>query len=263
MRYYLHSTLVCVLFLAQEASARTWRDIQTYHDPSPRDAIRYQQFEIDPFKFSPAPSSTMSQTTTEVQPQGPTGTSSTRRPTRPPVETPLLPNPSPTRTPTKNPTQSPSLDPFPPIDPPQNPPSQYFNYDLRDSSDHGPGYPALIHTTEGFKIEYQNNAWTTVQTSDYWDEFGRNGFGTWDGVLTNRNMEVNQCGNVGMQSPIDIRMSGVACVEHHQIRTRVSQPIVEFRKNFSIESNRLDCFFFPTITDFMALLFHSSISIVQ
>ena len=35
-----------------------------------------------------------------------------------------------------------------------------------------------------------------------------------------RGNDNNQCGNVGNQSPIDIRLSGVACVEHHQIRSR-------------------------------------------
>jgi carbonic anhydrase len=39
-------------------------------------------------------------------------------------------------------------------------------------------------------------------------------------------MDQNMCGTGDEQSPIDIRLSGVACVEHHQIRTRVSQTTV-------------------------------------
>lgn len=71
----------------------------------------------------------------------------------------------------------------------------------------------------------------------YWDEFGpdgKGGFGPWKETLSTRNMRHgdnnnNQCGNVGQQSPIDVRMSGHACVETHQIRTRPG----DFRINFN------------------------------
>jgi len=58
----------------------------------------------------------------------------------------------------------------------------------------------------------------------YWDEFGPDGigFGPWKGALASRNLRStpNHCGNVGRQSPIDVRPTGVACLEHHQIRSR-------------------------------------------
>jgi hypothetical protein len=83
-------------------------------------------------------------------------------------------------------------------------------------------------TGNGFAVRYTNNRWPAVEAAQpgdfYWDEFGPQGFGPWRNTLTDRHMRSqNQCGNVGRQSPIDIRLSGVACVEHHQIRTRVSR----------------------------------------
>ena len=100
----------------------------------------------------------------------------------------------------------------------------------------------MIRGESGFAIQYQNNAWKFTQTPNnfYYKEFTNNGWGTWRGALGDHDFNDNQCGNVGMQSPIDIRLSGVACVEHHQIRTlpgdfRVSGSAVEKR----IEGNKL------------------------
>jgi hypothetical protein len=201
-------TTVLLLFLVQEAIARTWRDIQT-HDSSPRDVTRSQQFEDDPLKFSAMPT---------ISPKGSTTGHPTRTPT-PPTRKPT------TAEPTKSPTESPTTTgQYPENPPPRNPPRGYFNYDVRDTNPYGPGYPALVYGDNGFEVTYQNNGWDWTLTPDdyYWDEFGSNGFGPWSGALASRDMENNQCGNVGMQSPIDIRLSGVACIEHHQIRTRVS-----------------------------------------
>lgn len=82
-------------------------------------------------------------------------------------------------------------------------------------------------------VFYNNNGWASSSTMDvpddnyyYWDEFGPQGFGAWKDTLTEREMRRNQCGNVGRQSPIDIRLTGVACVERHQIRTLVRTSIV-------------------------------------
>jgi hypothetical protein len=58
---------------------------------------------------------------------------------------------------------------------------------------------------------------------NYWDEFGDNGFGAWDGLLSRFDVERNRCNNVGVQSPIDVRVNDAGkCYETHQIRTQVS-----------------------------------------
>jgi hypothetical protein len=218
--------LLLVLVLAEYAAARTWRDIDPVHELYPRDLIRSVQFEHDPFEFSPMPSMAPAVPTTKVPTPAPP--TRTRDPTtKPTVSTPapVVRTSPPTLNPTKSPTQSPAFEEYPPNDPPLDPPRGYFNYDVRDTSPYGPGYPALVSGENGFKIEYQNNGWADVQApfDSYWDEFGSNGFGPWGGVLSSRNMDQNICGTGDEQSPIDIRLSGVACVEHHQIRTRVSQ----------------------------------------
>jgi carbonic anhydrase len=138
----------------------------------------------------------------------------------------------------------------------QQQPRGYFNYDSSQQSLYGPGYPVIGYDNNNeLVVQYANNLWkfyrpplpiptstaiaitnnldseknTDNQNSPYnyyyWDEFGPNnyGFGPWEDTLTKRNMrgnDNNQCGYVGNQSPIDIRLSGVACVEHHQIRSR-------------------------------------------
>lgn len=130
--------------------------------------------------------------------------------------------------------------------PSKNLPWGYFNYDMSQESWHGPGYPFFTSGTDGLTIEYANNAWMDYQPpppippkeamaiangipSDegytdyfYWDEFGPNGlgFGPWKNTLDNIREAPNQCGDIGKQSPIDIRPNGFACLEHHQIRTR-------------------------------------------
>ncbi|VEU38091.1 unnamed protein product [Pseudo-nitzschia multistriata] len=138
---------------------------------------------------------------------------------------------------------------------PLNPPLSYFNYDTSSDSRNGPGTLVVSYSTHQneFVSKYGNNAWAdsyqppppvdpniavamanrlSYETNDsnsystsyyYWDEFGPEGygFGPWKGTLTGRKLRTkNQCGNVGRQSPIDIRLTGVACLEHHQIRTR-------------------------------------------
>lgn len=61
------------------------------------------------------------------------------------------------------------------------------------------------------------------QHYNYWKEFGLNGYGPWNGVLTNHSVETNMCGNSGRQSPIDIRETpNSKCYETHQVRSRVS-----------------------------------------
>lgn len=155
-------------------------------------------------------------------------------------------------------------------------PRGYFNYDSSTQSLFGPGYPVIAYNSQDeLVVQYTNNRWVdnfrppsllpsstalaitnnNGENNDddddgssnpysyyYWDEFGPEGygFGPWKDTLTKRNMRgvnSNQCGNVGNQSPIDIRLSGVACIEHHQIRTRVS------KKLWSVEINATNSVF--------------------
>mmetsp|Transcript_23446 Transcript_23446/g.55553 ORF Transcript_23446/g.55553 Transcript_23446/m.55553 type:complete len:599 (+) Transcript_23446:335-2131(+) len=142
-----------------------------------------------------------------------------------------------------------------PVDPYRKPYPSYFNYNTgRGSSDdrneldtgingidssssvavqqrqvpqYGPGYPTGVYNRDqGFFVRYENNRWTEAATPDEFLEF-RNptygGHGPWQSTLERHMMfspESNQCSNGRQQSPIDVRTSGVACVEHHQIRTR-------------------------------------------
>jgi len=135
---------------------------------------------------------------------------------------------------------------FPSNPVPLHPPRGYFNYDLSTNALNGPGYPAIFRDEENggkFRVHYQNNAWKFVlPTSDsYWREFSSAGYGPWKTSLAKRQLHINQCGNVGMQSPIDVRLSGVACVEHHQIRTLRGDFRIERSKYVDkrIESNKL------------------------
>jgi hypothetical protein len=112
---------------------------------------------------------------------------------------------------------------------------------------YGPGYPQVVrHNTTTFKTVYQQNAWRTrrLPTDWYWREFDsveNGGFGPWAGVLAPKDPGINQCGNVGSQSPIDLIPNGAMCFEHHQIRTRRGDLLLS---NFTeieprIESNKL------------------------
>lgn len=133
-------------------------------------------------------------------------------------------------------------------------PKGYFNYDTSIDSWYGPGNPVFTNRNDELVVEYINNAWMNYQPpppispSDamliangqtdkseyfYWDEFGPEGlgFGTWVDTLNNVRDAPNQCGNVGKQSPIDIRPNGYACLEHHQIRSRRGDFKVFGRRN--------------------------------
>jgi len=144
--------------------------------------------------------------------------------TSPPIAAPTLaPTTLPTETPTSNPTAP--IDPYPPNIAPLRPESSYFNYDTSKDAKYGPGYTGIIKTAKGLEIGYKNNAWTNVKEPPFprstWLEFSDKGYGTWKGVLGNRDPLTNQCGRVGRQSPIDLRESGAKCDEHHEVRSRV------------------------------------------
>lgn len=217
------------LLLIARVTGREWHDIELLHPSFPDNHARAEDlYEIDPSKWYAS------------------------QPVASPASTPSINSPAsmPTRLPFEleepnwgSPAMNlPDSERFPQSPVPVNPPRGYFNYEISSGGLHGPGFPAMIRGENGFQIRYQNNAWKFVQnpSDSYWREFSSNGFGTWNGALARRDLNANQCGNVGMQSPIDIRLSGVACVEHHQIRTRpgdfrVSGSKVEKR----IEHNKL------------------------
>jgi hypothetical protein len=240
MKSYQGMAQLALLFLVflidlRGSDARAWKDIETYHLQNPQDVDNIQRLELAPLDFSALPSSMPSEAPTDLPTQAPSQ-SPTESPSTTPTFTPSpttgtprptqYPTSAPIENPTRNPTSTPTVDPYPPNPNPPLPAGSYFNYDTRKDADYGPGNPSLVYKdTTGFLVEYQNNAWgnTVVPSNFYWSEFDNNGFGAWKGVLENRNPRANQCANVGKQSPIDVRPSGVACVEHHQIRTRVSR----------------------------------------
>lgn len=124
---------------------------------------------------------------------------------------------SPSSWPSQVPSNVPSLKPtiyneyVPPNPIPDNPPNSYFNYDIADT-------------------RYGPNAWDRIDmTSTYWEEFGDNGFGTWNQHLSESipNPTKNRCGQPGRQSPVHLRSPiAIECTASHQIRYRVSLIVV-------------------------------------
>ena len=171
-------------------------------------------------------------------------------PTHKPTESPTI-SPNPTEHPTSEPTTAaPSSrpteeDPYPENETPLFPPASYFNYDTREESRYGPGTPGLVYQDGQFTVAYQNNAWDNVilPKDSYWSEFDKNGFGAWKGVLAKRNPLVNQCGNVGEQSPIDVRLSGVACGKF-QVLIFAYLSMYQYFPNELLCSNKAILFYF-------------------
>ena len=215
-------------------NARNWRDIQTAHAIRPDDWInKVNRFEHHVNYNAPAEDTDHN--------GSPTPSPVTDSPPIYANDNPDRPDP-PAFAPTAPETEAPVQPEYYPENPiPLYPPRGYFNYDLREANAYGPGTPDFFSDSGGhFSVQYRNNGWSEVRrpaNDYYWDEFGPNGWGPWTNVLTDRNMNENQCGNSDGQSPIDIRLSGVACVEHHQIRTRVSAKVVLGLKKFLDRSN--------------------------
>jgi len=217
--------------LVASTTARSWEDITTFHGLEPLDASlsdgRIE--EVDPLRFTASPSMPPS-----ILPSASPSTSEpSKTPSSAPTVTPqpsdkmshspsIRPSSSPSVAPTMAPSSSP-IDEFAPNPAPSNPPNTYLNYD--PNSQYGPGDPQTVyHNATMNEVQYFNNGWENVVSPDdgYWNEFGDDGFGPWQGVLSRHDPSRNRCGNVGKQSPIDVRDSGAECVEHHQIRSRVS-----------------------------------------
>jgi len=212
----LYPHLVLLTLLGNSA-ARSWTDIELLHSAEEVDmsGILYLR-EQDPYYINTPPPTV-----------APTSASSASRPTysSKPTATPsAAPTSIPTSAPSSKPTESP--DPYPENEPPFIPDPGYFNYDTSRDARYGPGYPGLVNGDKGMVVGYKNNGWVNAKEPPYprstWIEFSDNGYGTWKGVLGNRDPLSNQCGRVGRQSPIDLRESGASCDEHHEVRTRVS-----------------------------------------
>lgn len=209
------------------------------HSGSLQDTVSAETFEIDPFVLYPS---------NPMDNAGNPVASPTRNPSRPDREPFNEDNYDDPENQSGNPVDEDILDlpdsqRFPTNPAPAIPPRDYFNYDIQQTSLYGPGYPAFMRDENGFSVRYENNGWKFVQSpthNNYWKEFSSSGYGAWNGALASRNMNLNTCGNVGLQSPIDIRLSGVACVEHHQIRNRPGDFRVSGEKvDKRIESNKL------------------------
>lgn len=235
----LVSLVVCAQLLSPTiAEQRSWTMIDTFHTLTPVDnggPIQELMLEVDPLLFTMSP--------TEPPPSAaPSTDEPTESPTFAPTITPV-PTARPTRRPTGIPTRAPTVTPtisptaapntpapvvvpfYPPVPPPQDPDPGYFNYDYRSVSRYGPGSPQLVHKNSStFEIVFGNNGWARVDPGhyNYWKEFGDNGFGPWQGLLSMYNVETNMCGDSGMQSPIDlVETEGSKCYETHQVRARV------------------------------------------
>lgn len=199
------------------ALARSWKDVVLIHDANPKDTMGLAYLDaVDP-RFDDTMAPTFAPTTA-VPTFAPTASQA-------PSASPA-PTKDPTSQPSTSPTASPTVtDPYPMNPVPDRPDRWYFNYDTRPQSDHGPGQPAMQVQHGKLVMGYDHNAWKDVfvDPQSYWREFTNNGFGTWKGVLDNRDPLRNRCGRIGMQSPIDLRPNGAKCEEHHEVRSRVSQ----------------------------------------
>jgi hypothetical protein len=217
------------------AVARSWVDVVLPSDLKLNDyQTGYAITEEDPFLAietttqPPLPSTQETAAPVSTPTADTPPTPSTLFITSSPSEKPTtaLPTAMPTSAPTEFVTASPTRDPYPENPVPDFPGPSYFNYDPSRDNYYGPGYPELLrYNKTTLIVGYQNNGWanTGVDENFYWNEFDdEKGYGPWQGVLSVRSPERNRCGNIGEQSPIDLRPSGAECVEHHQIRALVS-----------------------------------------
>lgn len=216
--------LLQYFLLLVPSAARQWTDIVLPQDLKIRDVrLGFELYEEDPFLAMETATEAPVTSATE-----PTVLSFSPPPTMPIPADPNTPEPTPvpTNSPTLFKTPSPTNDPYPENPVPSNPDVTYFNYDPDMYNPYGPGYPKLQrYNSTTLAVGYENNGWENVGVGEnfYWDEFDDDrGFGPWQGVLGPRQPERNLCGRIGEQSPIDVRDSGAECVEHHQIRVRVS-----------------------------------------
>jgi hypothetical protein len=116
-------------------------------------------------------------------------------------------------------------DPYPPNEEPLLVEKWFYNYNVTPGARFGPGYIGILDEKNGsFAVGFKENYWANVEEPDdsLWKEFTNDGWGPWKGVLDHANPLKNRCGNVGVQSPINLKESGAKCHETHQVRTKVS-----------------------------------------
>lgn len=195
-------------------AGRTWRDIPLYHSRIPIDPNKNSYLVSEDAWYANTLEPTSAPSVSAVPSPAPTTS-------RPPSQVPsLTPSVAPSNTPTV------PVDPYPPNNPPSQPDPWYFNYNTTKGARFGPGFPTLTQSGSDIVINYENNYWGAVENPPYpyntWLEFTDNGWGPWKGVLENRDPLANQCGKVGLQSPIDLVDSGDPCEESHEVRSRVS-----------------------------------------
>ena len=199
--------------------------------------------ESDPFMFTAQP--TTKPSSSPAQPTTKPSSSPTFRPTTNPSP---YPSSQPTIPPSDNPTVQPTSQPASVSES-----SGYFNYD--PNSSHGPGkfslQDILVRTKKYGEFTYsmgyyRDNGWGSVTNSPeeiYWREYFENSgifsssVSPTSGNETNNSTSPsssppsdkipklrNMCGSIGSrwQSPINIFEGGAKCLEHHEIRTRVS-----------------------------------------
>jgi len=242
-----------LLFTAHGALARSYRDIELVHSLNVPDLSGAAYLELREMAYKARSEGNLSQAEKipTVRP-GERQTSTiapSPMPSHKPTPNPtLLPTTSPTLTPTDQPTAFPTSaptpgDPYPPNEPPLDPEPWYFNYDTSPSSEFGPGSVGLSYQPNGFfKAGFQNDYWGQVASppDDYWIEFTDKGFGPWKSVLEIHDPKENKCTTGMLQSPIDLRINGATCREHHEVRSLPGDFQVTGRRvEKRIESNKL------------------------
>lgn len=262
-------SLWTVLLCADCMHCRSWRDIQilpvTSMDAMDLDAKLYLDIiqlklrnatlhgisTVDPTYFdnrtisslgpSPSPSneptfvpSTFPSSTPTLQPSDMPTDAPSSLPSSSPSHLPSFePSNSPSHSPSFEPSTSPStgpssvptLDPYPLANVPKEGDRGYFNYEQSIDSEYGPEKWGDVELPKDF----------------YWDEFGKNGYGPWNGALNRRKYRDNVCDRgLKHQSPIDVVETVSSCNETHEIRDHngdhaLNDTSVEKR----IESNKL------------------------
>jgi carbonic anhydrase len=197
--------------------ARTWTDVMQSEDFIVEDSAKLLYLlNIEEKLFHDTVAGTFGDRVKlpEVKDRSPTTNAPSPMPSTSPSDLPssfpsispsALPSAMPSISPTALPSHVPSPDPYPPGTAPANPEQGYFDYN--DASGYGP----------------KNWGTLTDPTPFYWDEFGKNGFGAWSGVLKKFDLSKNMCATGKRQSPIDVKENGATCYEFHEVRSKPGQ----------------------------------------
>lgn len=223
-----HSPVVYWLlsFGLERAWARSWKDIELLHGMNQPDLAGQAFLDEQALQFLVNPGAGNFTVAPAFSPSRVDRTPSTIAPSPSPSAIPSsAPSSVPSDSPSTAPSSQPTMDPYPQSSLPQYPGDDgYFNYN--DSTGYGP------------------NDWGSVGLPNpyYWDEFDKNGFGPWIGVLEDKNIHKNLC-SIGTtyQSPIDVRVNnGAQCDEIHEVRdNRGDYKLTDDAVIKTIEANKL------------------------